>query len=710
MKKQSTLESEPSKNISLPVIDTPAWIWAPGKGEHRIFRRDFISDGTPVVCRVSADMSYLLKLDGRRVGRGPDRSLLSAWDFREYRFEVSPGRHRIEAVVRHGGIPPLAQITYRPGFILVADEPYGAELSTGQAEWIAMDLDNVSQDGDNAGAFGLGKPDVVKGFSPDFAVVPDELFGPVEIVRILAKPNKFCHVLPGWQLKPSGLPPQSEHQFTPDGWTGPVSVPANTSRTIDIGLDNYYCAYPELEVQGGKGSEIRLGWSENISKADKSFTDVFLPAGGRARFTTTWFRAGRHLRITVKTSDEPLLISELTLAESRYPLQEEGVFECDDTSLDDVQRICRRALAMCAHDTVTDCAFYEQLQYLGDGAVQFAAHSALSRDDRLLKRMIETFEGVTRQNGLMPMNAPVEGPASESTAYTIWYPVLLGEFFDRFNDKTWLKSRLPSLAHVIAGLHSLENETGLIIDAPGWNFIDWIGDFENSSPLILNLTYVYALQNAARIENAIGSSRFAEEYEARANAAILSIRKFFADDKDWRSEHARAFAVLTGYDVNADLDAPDLIKATVYFSHWIFEALAKQGKGSEILSRLDLWRGYVNAGLKTTPEQPLPSRSDCHGWGAHPIYHLLSSVAGVRPSAPFFEKVIVSPQPGNLKYIRAKVPHPKGIIIVDLNFTETVHGTIELPDGIEGMFVFGEIKEIIRSGINIISGNVGVNC
>lgn len=686
----------------MDMTKDPAWIWAPGDGQHRIFRKDFVSDGTPLVCRVSADMTYVLKLDGERVGRGPDRSLLSAWDFREYSFDLTPGNHRIEAIVRHGGTPPLAQMSYRPGFILVADEPYDTSLTTGKSEWIAAALDNVSQSGNNVGAFGIGKPDVVKGCSPDFAELPDNAYGPVEIVRVIAKPNMFCHTLPGWQLRSSGLPPQLEREFIPQDWHGPITIPPNTTRTIDIELDNYYCAYPELTLKDGNGSEIRIGWSESKERADKSFTDVFQPTGGDAKFTTTWFRSGRHIRISIRTAEAPLTINDFSLIESRYPLKSEGSFESNDKSLADVLRICRRALEMCAHDTIMDCPFYEELQYLGDGAVQFAAHSVISRDDRLLKHMIETFEGVVRPNGLLPMNAPLDGPASESTAYTIWYPVLLGEYLDHFSDKKWLKSRLPSLAHVMAGIHNIEDDDHLLLNAPGWNFIDWVGDFENASPLVLNLTYAYALQNAARVERATGSERLSDEYEFRANCVLSSIKKCFANDKDWQSEHARAFAVLTGYDPEANLCAPELTKASVYFSHWVFEALAKQGQGDKILSRLDLWREYVATDLKTTPEQPFPTRSYCHGWGAHPVYHLLSTTAGVRPAAPFFEKVMIAPQPGGLKRIKATVPHPRGLITVDLNFADQVNGSICLPDSTKGTFMFKDVIRELHPGNNQI--------
>ena len=123
----------------------------------------------------------------------------------------------------------------------------------------------------------------------------------------------------------------------------------------------------------------------------------------------------------------------------------------------------------------------------------------------------------------------------------------------------------------------------------------------------------------------------------------------------------------------------------------------KYGHTDRFLKRLDLWRDYVRTGLRTPLEAPeggkngqREARSDCHAWGSHPIFWLQSGTAGVRPAAPFFGKVRVAPQPGALKTVKAKVPHPKGFVEVDLRFADgAASGTVTLPDGVDGEFTFG---------------------
>lgn len=65
----------------------------------------------------------------------------------------------------------------------------------------------------------------------------------------------------------------------------------------------------------------------------------------------------------------------------------------------------------------------------------------------------------------------------------------------------------------------------------------------------------------------------------------------------------------------------------------------------------------------------------------------LPGLAGIRPDAPGFARVRLAPAPGELKEIRATVPHPDGKIAVDLHFEDgAVRGSVETP--VPGVFVW----------------------
>ena len=106
------------------------------------------------------------------------------------------------------------------------------------------------------------------------------------------------------------------------------------------------------------------------------------------------------------------------------------------------------------------------------------------------------------------------------------------------------------------------------------------------------------------------------------------------------------------------------------------------------------------------PEYPgHDSRSDCHAWGAHPLWFLRTGVAGIRSDAPFFARVKVAPQPGPLKSFKASYPHPSGKMIeVELSFDgDRAIGVVTTP--VAGTFVYGGKTVELQPGRNEIGRN-----
>ena len=63
----------------------------------------------------------------------------------------------------------------------------------------------------------------------------------------------------------------------------------------------------------------------------------------------------------------------------------------------------------------------------------------------------------------------------------------------------------------------------------------------------------------------------------------------------------------------------------------------------------------------------------------------------------------VAPQPGPLKFVRATMPSPKGVLSVDLQFADgAAVGTVMLPDDLNGTFVWKGVETPLRAGANAI--------
>lgn len=122
------------------------------------------------------------------------------------------------------------------------------------------------------------------------------------------------------------------------------------------------------------------------------------------------------------------------------------------------------------------------------------------------------------------------------------------------------------------------------------------------------------------------------------------------------------------------------------------------------LKMLQPWKDMLALGLTTFAEKPEPARSDCHAWSASPNYDLLALVCGIEPAAPGFRSVRIAPAPGGLKYIKATMPHPLGMIRMDLSITgDRWTGTVTLPAGSDGLFVYKGKTQKLNPGKNRIN-------
>ncbi len=150
---------------------------------------------------------------------------------------------------------------------------------------------------------------------------------------------------------------------------------------------------------------------------------------------------------------------------------------------------------------------------------------------------------------------------------------------------------------------------------------------------------------------------------------------------------------------NGLLSDSTLTPTTIYFSHYLFETYRVLGATDALFERLRFWTDLRAHGFVTTPEKHEPTRSDCHAWGAHPLFHAFATMLGIRPSAPGFATVDIAPTLGPLQRMSGSMVHPMGRIDVDLSVAGTVlTGKIVLPAGVSGVLRFGDDVRQLAGG------------
>ena len=567
---------------------------------------------------------------------------------------------------------------------------------------------------------------------------------PAPSVRYVGAADSFDAPAPPLRTK-DHLPDEAE------GWQAlfsgtPLTIPPRTIRRVVCDLEQYYCAYPTVKASGGAGAVLSIQWAESLfdeppspngqfgvkgdrnAVADKSFRgvgDTYRFSGGPEQvFETPWWRAGRYVEILLRTVDAPVTLSTLRFTETRYPLEMESELSASDERLSDVAAIGLRAMQMCSHETYMDCPYYEQMMYVGDTRLEALVTYAVTRDDGLPRKALRMFDASRLTNGLTQSRYPCRNPQL-IPPYSLWHACMVYDYALWRGDREFVLGLMPGVRGVLDHFLGCVRDDGLLQAPAGWNFVDWVPgiswgqlpECDGGVSGVLNWHLVLTLNRVALLEEWIGEPelasrcrRRAEELARRVDAAFWNERHgLYADDLAQRhfSEHAQSLAVLSGHLPPQRIEplrigltrAEDLARTTIYFMHYLFEAYRELNLPDALFDRLRLWRDLPALGFRTTPEMPEPTRSDCHAWGAHPIYHFFATVLGIRPAAMGFEEVVIRPQLGPLEWARGRMVHPAGFIEADLRRErDGIAGVIRLPPGVRGRALCNGESVPIREG------------
>lgn len=629
--------------------------------------------------------------------------------------------------------PPMAQMSWRGGFYCegTAGE---LRLDTGEADWKVCDLTNaVTLSRKN----GLSYHDIGPAFHVDmrkWGVPPPE--GPA---AVCVSPDTLVlrlHgvVRPGWKLLPTSIPPQRHELFTGGRYRSgelslPVTVPPNTEQTWIWDTDTYVCGYPDLAWSGGEGSDISVEWAESYYHAPESgevnarsakgnrdevegkvwlgFGDSFCASGTAESPPVFWWRSGRYLRIQVKTGDTPLTLERVALRSTGYPLDSGDAWR-GDAAWEGLLTLCRQTLSACAHETWVDCPYYEQLMYVADTRLHMMAGYLTYPDDRLSRRCMDLFDWSHHgsPHGMVAERYP-SAWRQESGTFAMIFVWMLRDYLYWRDDADFVCGHLPTLRQLLERFLALCHEDGRMGPVPGWPFVDWVNAWpqgcgpgvREGDSSILNLQWVLTLQAAAQIESAVGEAVLAERCLRRAEIcmdATLALywspeRGLLLDTADGAapvSEHAQTLALLTRL-APPDIDAAMLraleervpeVRCTYYYRAYLLEAFYLHRREEAFHRVLEPWLDIPRHGFRTVPEKHEPTRSDCHAWSAHPLFHTHASIAGIRSLAPGFQKVSVRPLPGPFASFESVCVHPRGEIRVKYH-----QGTLDvsLPEGVE---------------------------
>lgn len=559
----------------------------------------------------------------------------------------------------------------------------------------------------------------------------------------------------GWQLEPRAIPPMEERvqRLTrvrratgapTDGaflrGEGDLLVPPRSTASLLLDQAHTTNAYPVIETSQGAGSAIRLTFAEALvdslrrkgnrdsveGRTVRGVHDVIRPAGGaHERYQTLFWRSFRYIQLDITTGDEPLRIHDLHGIFTAYPFVERARFTSDLPWLADMWRMNWNGARIGAFETYMDTPYWEQLQYVGDTRIQSLISLYVAGDDRLMRQAIEHFDLSRIPEGITASRYP-SAIRQEIPPFSLIHVAMVHDYFMHRRDDAFVRARLAGIRGILDWYARYVDSTGMLGGMPYWNYVDWTPPWEGGVPpgavsghtTTISLLYVYALQRAAELEDSVGMRGAGSAYRDRATAMLRTLRArtwdpargLYRDAPDTAaySQQTNVLAILTGAVPPAAtrgvmervLADSTLTQASYYFSFYVLEALRASGLADRYVEQLAPWQQMLALGLTSTPEQPEPTRSDTHAWAAHPNYGLLATVLGVRPSAPGFRTVSITPALGPLQRAEGSMPHPAGdlVVRVERRGATGLRARVTLPPGVSGTFTWHGVTRALRAG------------
>ena len=714
-------------------------------------------DSLPVM--VSADNRYRLYVNDSLVGMGPARSDRLHWRYATY--DLSPylrtGENRITATVwNYGPDRPRAQESLQTGFVLQPRTAAYAELRT-DSGWAARcnaAYTPITGAGRRLQTYFVAGPQL----RIDARRLPAESAGYPEGSRPIAPAlprGTDTEML--WPLVPREIPELERRPLPPprvihqDRRAGPLTdtlLPANTTDSFLLDVGHLTNAFFTLRTEGGRDAEITLTYAESLFDADGrkghrdslagkhifGVYDEFVADGQPRTFSTLWFRTARYLQLRYTTGAEPLRLRGMDVTEIAYPFREDGAFSTSqpERRVEEILEVGWRTARLCAQETYVDCPYYEQLQYPGDTRIQSLISLYASGDARLMRKAIRLFEQSRFSEGLTLSRAP-DNAGQVIPPYSLLWIMMVYDYALHADEPAFVTEQLDGVASVLDWYRRQELPNGLIGPTPYWNFVDWTaegnswndGSRKGGEPpqeggsAVISGQYAQALAAAAAVFRSVGREAEATGYAARADTLSNRIvrlcwnpaRGLLADTPGGNSfsQHANVLAILNGplpepagQVLERVLTEPDLVSASAYFGFYLAEAMYAAGRGDRYPDFLDQWRGYLDQGFTTWPEEPGETRSDCHAWSSSPNYHLPALVAGIRPAAPGFRAVSVRPADLPDFPFVATVPTPHGLVTVEHRTGAARSYTVTLPPGVQGTFELGEVRVDLGDGAQVL--------
>jgi hypothetical protein len=512
-----------------------------------------------------------------------------------------------------------------------------------------------------------------------------------------------------------------------DEYEGTENLDLESGDYVIYTLLEYARGCPEFRVKGSAGDVIDVVFGEHVINGQvrsylhdrRHIYTIILDSKEEVQWQAMTPNGMKHVMVVVRHATGRVAIRDINVRCMKFSFHEPGAFSCADELLNQIWENSVRTLN-CTYDYVfLNAGGNADGQLLADAMIQALASISVFGSFDPSEKALREFAAAQFETGEIPAIAPSDYVVRLYDFALLW-PIWLQIHIYYSDDRQLAEDMLPVLQQLLTFFESIVIEEELIANLDSPYVIPGLLDYDPNVDCRgvstgLNALYALALLKSRWIFDYMGQTELAEICLARANNVASRLRELtwneekglFSDcwydgaPSDSYSFQSNVLALYAGIARHANHEplfntmfmdyAPfiqlqlDEASDNAYFKYFVLDmAYALNFRDWAIDFMRYYWGKMVQQGARTWWERFCPNvefddqdtPSLCHGYGVSPVFFIMREVVGIRPVTAGYLQVYFNPLLTVAEWVRAQIPTPQGVIMVDWAYNES--GELEI--------------------------------